>query len=295
MGAAVVADALCTLGATHELGGLAIWSRRKLGPVSLVARRRPWARWIDGVRLQCAGRLEEAASALRAFLDEAATASGAAAAEPAVISYVSSHVAACHATLGDAHGLSGWLRQLAEYRKAAPSPAAAAAAAADGARSSSPDPFRPPVRASTLAALERLHGHRSPDGTLRDAVDGLSDDGVPAAVAAVWPWARAPHVHAAEAFAAALPADASGGDGTAPTRLDSLLERLRAEVVSSAARGGAGSSVAALPPLIELHAVALADARGGAERRAAWPPADALLRGCRLTHSTRGAGCTCSG
>ena len=96
----VVADALCTLGATHELGGLAIWSRRKLGPVSLAARRRPWARWIDGVRLQCAGRLEEAASALRAFLDEAATASGAAAAEPAVISYVSSHVAACHATLG---------------------------------------------------------------------------------------------------------------------------------------------------------------------------------------------------
>ena len=109
-------------------------------------------------------------------------------------------------------------------------------------------------------------------------MEGLSDDGVPAAVAAVWPWARAPHVHAAEAFAAALPTDAiGGGDGAAPPRLDSLLERLRAEgALVGGAGGGAGLSVAALPPLIELHAVALADARGGAERRAAWPPADAL-------------------
>ena len=135
-----------------------------------------------------------------------------------------------------------------------------------------------------------------PDGTLRDAVDGLSDDGVPAAVAAGGRGRARRTSTPPRPSPPRCPPTPGGGDGAAPPRLDSLLERLRAEVaLVGGAGGGAGLSVAALPPLIELHAVALADARGGAERRAAWPPADALLRGCRLTHSTRGAGCTCSG
>ena len=121
----VVADAMVELGASHALEGLTVYTRRKLGPVHAAAIRAAfsapppaqplqasapphdsttplspfrgvWAPWLDGVRLQSAGKFEEAERELRRCLEPSSAAINA---EPAQVSYVSTHISQCHAEL----------------------------------------------------------------------------------------------------------------------------------------------------------------------------------------------------
>ena len=69
-------------------------AQRDLMPLA----RGTWLPWMDGLRLQSAGRIEEAVEELRPLL---ASADAALAAEPSQASFVSCHVASCLAELGE--------------------------------------------------------------------------------------------------------------------------------------------------------------------------------------------------
>ena len=133
---------------TQALDGVLTFARRKLGPLHAAAihaqakpapkqgtkvlrntqqqeaeqrnqmplARGKWLPWAEGIRLQSAGRLEEAAAALRPLLEPA---EAALAAEASQVSFISCHVASCLADLGEVDQLHAWHELLDQYREAA--------------------------------------------------------------------------------------------------------------------------------------------------------------------------------
>ncbi|KAL1529840.1 hypothetical protein AB1Y20_000771 [Prymnesium parvum] len=208
----VMTEALSELGSVQALEGLALYTRRKLSLAHAAAYRAqqsslptlqllqsadqltqqpafnppagrgPWAPWLEGVRLQSAGLLEEASTELQALLHpmEAALA-----AEPAQASFIATRLSMCYTELADIEALDQWHKLLATYREAYDS-------AGHHNTAHPASPFAAFVDARTIEALSNLH---TPPGSPQMQHSASSARAGPAAapisiesMVTTWPW-----------------------------------------------------------------------------------------------------------
>ena len=202
-----------------------------------------WAPWLEGVRLQSAGLLEEASREFRALLEPMDVAL---ATDPIQASFMSTHLSMCYAEVGDVASLEAWQQLLTTYRDASYNMHKALPAS----------PFSSFVDPPTLRSLRRLHmPASSPTVALEASAEASEKAAAAASAATTWPWLFGPQRWLLERLASTLPSDpASTRDELAGSQGEGVLQQICGEL--GLVMGlGPGIPMPTLPTLLQLQSV----------------------------------------